>query len=218
MKLHNAFRSSASYRVRIALNLKGLDYEYRPVHLSRNGGEQFTAEFRAMNPQSLVPVLQDGERFLTQSLAIIEYLDETHPQPPLLPREPVARARVRALALAIACDMHPINNLRTLNYLTKQLGVSDDAKNAWYRHWVALGFQALEAQLAGSRETGAFCHGDTPGLADCCLIPQLFNARRFQCDISAYPTLLRIEQNCNALPAFQRAAPGQQPDAEPPLK
>ncbi|MFL6651359.1 MAG: maleylacetoacetate isomerase [Sulfurifustaceae bacterium] len=218
MKLHNAFRSSASYRVRIALNLKGLDYEYRPVHLSRNGGEQFTAEFRAMNPQSLVPVLQDGERFLTQSLAIIEYLDETHPQPPLLPREPVARARVRALALAIACDMHPINNLRTLNYLTKQLGVSEDAKNAWYRHWVALGFQALEAQLAGSRETGAFCHGDTPGLADCCLIPQLFNARRFQCDISAYPTLLRIEQNCNALPAFQRAAPGQQPDAEPPLK
>ncbi|MFL6712471.1 MAG: maleylacetoacetate isomerase, partial [Sulfurifustis sp.] len=204
MKLHNAFRSSASYRVRIALNLKGLDYEYRPVHLSRNGGEQFTAEFRAMNPQSLVPVLQDGKRFLTQSLAIIEYLDETHPQPPLLPREPVARARVRALALAIACDMHPINNLRTLNYLTKQLGVSDDAKNAWYRHWVALGFQALEAQLAGSRETGAFCHGDTPGLADCCLIPQLFNARRFQCDISAYPTLLRIEQNCNALPAFQR--------------
>lgn len=214
MKLYNAFRSSASYRVRIALGLKGLDYDYRPVHLGRN--EQLSAEFRAMNPQSLVPVLQDGENFLTQSLAIIEYLDETHPQPPLLPKNPVARARVRALALVVACDMHPINNLRVLNYLTNPLGVSEDAKNAWYRHWVALGLQTLEAQLAASRETGKFCHGDTPGLADCCLIPQLLNARRFQCDVSGYPTLLRIEQNCNALPAFQRAAPAQQPDADPP--
>ncbi|MFL6650474.1 MAG: maleylacetoacetate isomerase, partial [Sulfurifustaceae bacterium] len=148
--------------------------------------------------------------------AIIEYLDETHPQPPLLPKEPAARARVRALALAIACDIHPLNNLRVLSYLTKQLGVSEDAKNAWYRNWVILGLQALETRLAGSRDTGKFCHGDTPGLADCCLIPQLFNARRFQCDYSGFPTLVRIEQNCDALPAFRRAAPEQQPDAEAP--
>lgn len=214
MKLYNAFRSSASYRVRIALNLKELDYEYRAVHLG--GGEQFKAEFCGMNPQSLVPVLQDGDDLVTQSLAIIEYLDETHPQPPLLPSQPAARARVRSLALAVACEIHPLNNLRVLNYLTKQLGVSEDTKNAWYHHWVALGLQALETRVAGSRETGKFCHGDMPGLADCFLIPQLFNARRFQCDVSGFPTLLRIEQNCLALPAFQRAAPAQQPDAEPP--
>lgn len=215
MKLYNYFRSSASYRVRIALNLKGLSYEYLSIHLTRNGGEQFGAEFRAMNPQSLVPVLKDGDLALTQSLAIIEYLDEVHPQPPLLPKAPGERARVRALALSIACEIHPLNNTRVLQYLTGKLGLSEETKNQWYHHWIALDFQALETKLANSPHTGKFCHGDTPTLADCCLVPQLTNARRFKGDVSAYPTLLRIEKNCNALPAFQQAAPDRQPDAEP---
>jgi maleylacetoacetate isomerase len=214
MKLYNYFRSSSSYRVRIALNLKGLAYEYLPVHLSRGGGEQFTAEYRALNPQALVPVLQDGATSLTQSLAIIEYLDETHPQPPLLPSTPAERARVRALAQIIACEIHPLNNLRVLGYLTKKLGVSEEAKNAWYCHWVTLGLQALETGLSGDRSTGRFCHGDMPGLADCCLVPQVFNAERFQCDLSQFPTLMRVYANCIALDAFKRAAPGAQPDAE----
>ncbi len=213
MKLYNYFRSSASYRVRIALNLKGLDYEYLSIHLTRGGGEQFAPGFQALNPQALVPALQDGAHTLTQSLAIIEYLEETRPQPRLLPADPVARARVRSLALAIACEIHPLNNLRVLNYLTKTLGVSEDAKVAWYRHWVAVGLEAVEAQVAAG-PAGQFCVGDTPGLADCCLVPQLFNARRFGCDLTAYPTLLAIEKNCDALEAFQRAAPGKQPDAE----
>jgi maleylpyruvate isomerase len=214
MKLYNYFRSSSSYRVRIALNLKGLAYEYLPVHLSRGGGEQFTAEYRALNPQALVPVLQDGAATLTQSLAIIEYLDETHPKPPLLPSLAAERARVRALAQIIACEIHPLNNLRVLGYLTKKLGVSEEAKNAWYQHWVNLGLNALEAQLAADPATGRFCHGDTPGLADCCLVPQVFNAERFQCDLSQFPTLMRVYANCIALDAFKRAAPGAQPDAE----
>lgn len=213
MKLFSYFRSSASYRVRIALNLKGLTYECLPVHLTRGGGEQFSPGFRSLNPQALVPVLQDGEYVLAQSLAIIEYLEEVHPHRPLLPKAPASRARVRALAQVIACDIHPLNNLRVLNYLTGILGVSDDAKRAWYRHWVAAGLEALEEKLAGANETGLFCHGDTPGLADCCLVPQLANARRFECDLSQYPTLLAIEKNCQALEAFQRAAPKQQPDA-----
>lgn len=213
MKLYNYFRSSSAYRVRIALNLKGLDYDYVAVHLNRNGGEQFAAEFRALNPQSLVPVLVDGESTLTQSLAIIEYLDEIHPHPALLPGTAAERARVRSLALSIACEIHPLNNLRVLNYLTGPLRVNEEAKVAWYRHWAALGLQALEAQLAGNSATGRFCHGDAPGLADCCLVPQLFNARRFNCDLSAYPTLLAIEQHCLALEAFRRAAPERQPDA-----
>lgn len=214
MKLYNFFRSSASYRVRIALELKGLKYDYVPVHLSRNGGEQFSDVFRGMNPQALVPVLQDGGNTLIQSLAIIEYLDETHPTPPLLPAKPAERAHVRALAQIVACDTHPLNNLRVLNYLTGKFGISDDAKNAWYQHWVALGLQSLEAEVARSPYTGRFCHGDTPGLADCCLVPQLANARRFKCEVAGYPTLLRIETNCKALPAFQRAAPENQPDAD----
>jgi len=218
MKLYNYFRSSASYRVRIALNLKGLDYEYVSVHLTRNGGEQFADAYRALNPQALVPVLHDGDRVLTQSLAIIEYLDETRPEPPLLPKTPAERARVRALAQTVACEIHPLNNLRVLRYLTDTLGVSEETKNKWYQHWVGLGLQAIETQLATSPYTGKFCHGDTPTLADCCLVPQLFNARRFKCDLSGFPTLLRIEQNCNALPAFQRAAPERQPDAEAPGK
>jgi maleylpyruvate isomerase len=214
MKLHNFFRSSASWRVRIALNLKGLDYDYRSVHLRRNGGEQFTPDFRGINPQSLVPALDDGEHTLTQSLAIIEYLDELHPAPPVLPRNAHERARVRSLALSIACDLHPLNNLRVLKYLAEKLGTSDEARSKWYQHWVALELSAFETELAGSRHTGRFCHGNTPTLADCCLIPQLYQARRFNCDVSGYPTLLRIEETCNEMPAFARAAPERQPDAE----
>ena len=214
MKLYSYFRSSAAYRVRIALNLKGLAYDTVPVHLTRGGGEQFAPGYRKLNPQALVPALQDGGRLFTQSLAIIEYLDEVHPQNPLLPKDPAARARVRALALAIACDLHPLNNTRVLNYLTGPMGLGDVAKQTWYHHWIAEGLGALEASLARDRETGRFCHGDAPGLADCCLAPQLANAYRFKCDVSPYPTLLRIEKNCQALEAFRRAAPGQQPDAE----
>jgi maleylacetoacetate isomerase len=213
VKLYSYFRSSAAYRVRIALNLKGLPYETVPVHLTRGGGEQLAPGYRKLNPQALVPVLQDGGRVLTQSLAIIEYLDEIHPQTPLLPRDPAARARVRALALAVACDIHPLNNLRVLNYLTGPMGLTDEARQTWYRHWIAEGLSALEATLAGDRDTGRFCHGDAPGLADCCLVPQLANAHRFKCDVSPYPTLLGIEKSCQALAAFQRAAPEQQPDA-----
>jgi maleylpyruvate isomerase len=214
MKLYGFFRSSASYRVRIALNLKGLSYEQASVHLARGGGEQFAPAFRRLNPQSLVPVLEDGPLALTQSLAIIEYLDETHPNPPLLPRTPVERARVRALALAIACDLHPLNNTRVLSYVAGPMGAGEDGRMTWYRHWIAVGLQPLEAMLAGDRATGKFCHGDAPGLADCCLVPQLANARRFKCDVAPYPTLLAIEKNCQALEAFQRAAPDKQPDAE----
>jgi len=214
MKLYSYFRSSAAYRVRIALNLKSLPYETVPVHLTRGGGEQHAPGYRKLNPQALVPVLEDGGRVLTQSLAIIEYLDETHPQVPLLPKDPAARARVRALALAVACDLHPLNNTRVLNYLTGPMGLTDAAKQTWYRHWIAEGLRALETSLAEDRATGRFCHGDAPGLADCCLIPQLANAHRFKCDVSPYPTLLRIEKYCQALEAFRRAAPGEQPDAE----
>jgi maleylpyruvate isomerase len=211
MKLYNFFRSSASFRVRIALNLKGLSYEYVPVHLRRPQGLEL---LRSLSPQALVPVLHDGEQQLTQSLAIMEYLDETHPQIPLLPSNPIERARVRALAQTVACEIHPLNNLRVLIYLTHDLGVSDEAKNKWYQHWVALGLRALEEQVAGNAYTGRFCHGDTPGLADCCLVPQLANARRFECDLSEYPTLLRIERACTELVAFQNAVPSRQPDAE----
>jgi maleylacetoacetate isomerase len=213
MKLYNYFRSSASYRVRIALKLKGLDYEYCSVHLNRNGGEQFSAAFRELNSLSLVPVLEnDGER-LTQSLAILEYLDQVYPTPPLLPPGPLERARVRALALSVACEIHPLNNLRVLNYLTRELGVSNEAKTRWYQHWVKLGLSALEEEI-GRGPAGLFCHGDAPGLADCCLIPQLYNARRFDCDLSSYPRLLAIEASCAAVPAFREAAPDPQPDSE----
>jgi maleylacetoacetate isomerase len=214
VKLYSYFRSSASYRVRIALNLKGVPFEYVPVHLTRGGGEHLAAPFRKLNPQALVPVLEDGEEALAQSLAIIEYLDETRPQPPLLPKAPAARARVRALSLTIACEIHPLNNLKVLNYVTNVLGVGEDARRAWYHYWIAEGLRALEARLATERETGKFCHGDAPTLADCCLVPQLFNARRFKCELSGYPTLLAIEKNCQALEAFQRAAPDRQPDFE----
>jgi len=213
MKLHTFFRSSASYRVRIALHLKGLDADQQYVHLSKNGGEQFAPAFDALNPQHLLPVLEDDGLVLTQSLAIIEYLDETRAGAVLLPGDARARARVRALSQMIAADIHPVNNLRVLHYLSDVLKVDAQQKNAWYCHWVALGLQAIERQLAGSPATGLFCHGDTPTMADCCLVPQLYNARRFHCDLSAYPTIAAIEQRCAELPAFQRAAPDHQPDA-----
>jgi maleylpyruvate isomerase len=214
MILYNYFRSSASYRVRCGLNLKGITYEYRAIHLSRQGGEQFAPEFQALNPQSLVPVLEhDGQRF-TQSLSILEYLDEIRPTPPLLPQQPAERARVRALSLSVACEIHPLNNLRVLNYLTGTLRNTAEAKLEWARHWLRLGLEALESDIAHSRYTGKFCHGDAPTMADCCLVPQLFNARRFDCDLSPYPTLLAIEKRCLELTPFLEAVPELQPDAE----
>ena len=211
MKLYGYFRSSAAYRVRIALQLKGLDYEYAAIHLVK--GEQRAESYRALNPQQLVPALADGEAIVTQSLAIIEYLDERHPQPPLLPASPAGRARVRSIALAIACDIHPLNNLRVLRYLTRTLGVDEAAKDAWHRHWIDTGLAALEAQLAADAATGSCCHGDHPTLADICLVPQLANARRTNIPLDPYPTLTRIDAHCRALDAFARAAPERQPDA-----
>ena len=213
-KLYGYFRSSAAFRVRIALNLKGLDHEHAFVHLTKNGGEQFAAEYRSLNPQSLVPLLQEGDLALTQSLAIVEYLDEVYPATPLLPATPGERARVRSLALMIACEIHPLNNLRVLRYLVKGLKLSEEQKNQWYRHWVLTGLEPVESRLANDSVTGNFCHADRPGLADICLVPQLANARRFNIELDAFPTLVRIEQNCMALNAFQDAAPSAQPDAE----
>ena len=212
LQLFNYFRSSASYRVRIALALKGLDYDYMPVQLTRN--EHFKESYAALSPARLVPLLKDDERIVTQSLAIIEYLDELHPQPLLLPGTALERARIRALALDVACEIHPLNNLRVLRYLTQDMGLSSQQKDAWYAHWIALGLGALEEMLATSSATGQFCHGDTPTLADCCLVPQVFNARRFGCPTQGYPTIERIVATCEQLPAFAQAAPGQQPDAE----
>jgi maleylpyruvate isomerase len=214
MQLYSYFRSSAAYRVRIALNLKGLSYDTRPVHLLKDGGQHLLPDYTRLNPLALIPTLVDGPAVLTQSLAIIEYLEETHPIPPLLPATPIARAQVRAVALSIACDIHPLNNLRVLRYLKRELGVPEEARDTWYRHWIQAGLQALEKMLAASPETGTYCHGGTPSLADICLVPQLFNARRLKCDLSAMPTLVRIDAACRALPAFERAAPERQPDAE----
>jgi len=211
VKLHSYFRSSAAYRVRIALNLKGLTPELAFVHLRK--GEQRQPPYTDLNPEKLVPALEVDGHVLTQSLAIIEYLDETHPAPPLLPADPLGRARVRALAQMVACDIHPIDNLRVLNHL-KALGHSQEEVDGWYRHWIAVGLTALEARLAGDPRTGRFCHGDAPGLADAVLVPQIHNARRFGCPLDAYPTLLRIDEACRALPAFAAAAPESQPDAE----
>ena len=213
MRLYDYFRSSAAYRVRIALNLKGLAPAREFIHLRRD--VQRGESYLAVNPQGLVPVLEtDDGTMLTQSLAIIAYLDETHPAPPLLPATPVERARVRGIALEIACDIHPLNNLRVLQYLKNTLGTSDDQKDGWYRYWIDLGFEALEARLARDPATGCFCHGDAPTLADICLVPQLANARRMNIDVAPYPTLVRIEAAANALPAFADAAPAKQPDAD----
>ncbi|HRP97473.1 MAG TPA: maleylacetoacetate isomerase [Rhodocyclaceae bacterium] len=214
MRLYTYFRSSAAYRVRIALNLKGLAYDAMPVHLVRGGGEQHGADYRALNPAGLVPALEDGGAVLTQSLAIVEYLDETHPEPPLLPGDALARARIRALAQAIACDIHPINNLRVLQYLKRELGASDEQKNAWYRHWVETGLAAVEATLAAQPQAGRFCVGDSPTLADVCLVPQVYNARRFACRIDGLARTARVVEACEALAAFRLAAPENQPDAE----
>ena len=213
MKLYTYFRSSAAYRVRIALALKGLQPVMIPVHLLRDGGEQSSPEYLALNRQGLIPALDDDGTLVTQSMAICEYLEEIKPIPALLPADPAARARVRALALAIACEIHPLNNLRVLNYLTGTLGLSEAQKLAWYHHWIRLGFSALEAQLAEESTSGSFCHGDTPTLADVFLVPQVANARRFDLDLSAFPTLLRIDANCRELPAFIAAAPQNQADA-----
>jgi maleylpyruvate isomerase len=212
--LHNYFRSSSAYRVRIALNLKGLPFDYRSVHLNRGGGEQFGADFTAHNTQQLVPVLSGAEGDVAESLAIIEYLDETHPGVALLGATPFERARVRQLSLAMACNIHPLNNLRVLKYLTGPLGLDEGAKAAWIDHWHGLGLAALEADLARDPRRGVFCVGDTPTMADCCLVPQLFAARRFGMDLAPYPTLCAIEAACQALPAFQLAHPARQPDAE----
>ena len=214
MRLYDYFRSSAAYRVRIALNLKGIAPDERTyVHLRM--GSQRAQDYLALNPQGLVPALAlDDGSVLTQSLAIIEYLDETHPRPPLLPREAAARARVRAIALSIACEIHPLDNLRVLNYLIGTMGVSREQKDGWYRYWIDVGFEALEKRLARETATGRFCHDDAPTVADIFLVPQMANARRFEIDLSPYPTLLRIESACNALPAFADAAPARQPDAE----
>ena len=214
MKLFTYFRSSAAYRVRIALNLKELPYEAVPVHLLRDGGQQNRADYREKSPLGIVPALETDSGVLTQSLAIIEWLDETHPQAPLLPGDADGRARVRALAQTIACDIHPLNNLRVLRYLTKNLGISEAQKADWYRHWVNDGLAALEKLLAGDPRTGAFCHGDQPGLADCCLVPQVFNARRFDCPMEGLPTIGRIVAACESMYAFQNASPEKQADAE----
>lgn len=215
MKLYTYFRSSASFGVRIALNLKGLTYETVPVHLLKGGGEQLKPEFAAVNPQQLLLALQtdDGER-PGQSLAVLEYLDEAYPQVPLLPASPAERAHVRSLALWIACEIHPLNNLRTLRYLVRTLNVGEEAKNAWYKHWVEVGLKQLETVLAASPKTGKFCYGDTPTIADCCLVPQVFNGQRFERDFSAMPTVVRIHEQCMSLEASKQAAPAAQPDAE----
>lgn len=214
MDLYDYFRSSASFRVRIGLNLKGLTPERHFIHLTKDGGQQFGDDFTRLNPNQLVPVLIDGDAVFTQSLAILEYLEETHPAPPFLPKAPAERARVRALALGIACDLHPINNLRVLFYLRDRMSQPEEARNAWYRHWVATGLAPLEKMLADSPATGRFCHGDSPGLADICLVPQIFNARRFDCPLDDYPTVMRIFDACMAEAAFDAAQPSKQPDVE----
>jgi maleylpyruvate isomerase len=214
MKLYTYFRSSAAYRVRIALNLKGLDYEALPVHLLRNGGEQLTDAYRAINPSALLPTLDDDGAVIGQSLAIIEYLEETRPQVPLLPVASADRARVRALALTVAADTHPLGNLRVLRYLKHDLNVSEEVKLEWQRHWLRIGMATLETMLAGDARTGRYCHGDTPTLADCCLVPQVFGAQRFGVDLAPYPTVTRIHDACAGLPAFHQAHPSQQPDTE----
>ena len=209
MELYNYFRSSASYRVRIALALKGLDYDYKPVHLPKN--EQFTESYAAVSASRLVPLLRDGEHSLTQSMAIIEYLDETHPQPALLPATAVERARVRALAQDIACEIHPLNNLRVLRYLVRDMKVSEDDKNRWYRHWVETGLESVERQLEA--QPARYCHGDTPTLADCALVPQIFNAMRFDCRLDHVPQVMRVYAACMQLEAFDKTRPEACPDA-----
>jgi maleylacetoacetate isomerase/maleylpyruvate isomerase len=210
MELYNYFRSSASYRVRIALAVKGIAYDYKAVHLTKN--EQFNESYAAVSASRLVPLLRDGDQVLTQSLAIIEYLDETHPIPPLLPRDAPARARVRAIAYDVACEIHPLNNLRVLRYLVRDLRVAEDDKNRWYRHWVETGLETVERQLAAM--PGTYCHGETPTLADCVLVPQIFNARRLDCRLDHVPNVMRVFDACMKLDAFVQTQPDRCPDAE----
>jgi maleylacetoacetate isomerase len=214
MRLYSYFRSSAAYRVRIVLNLKGLRFETMPVHMLRGGGEQHHPEYSRIHPLRLVPSLEIDGLPLTQSLAICEYLEERWPTPPILPIGPAARARVRAIAAAIACDVHPLNNLRALKYLVADLGANEDQKLAWYRHWISLGLEGVERMLADSQATGTYCHGDMPTLADTFLVPQVSNALRYHCSTDAYPTTTRIYNHCLKHPAFFSASPDQQPDRE----
>ena len=213
MKLYGFFRSSAAFRVRIALNLKGLAYDQEFIHLRKNA--QSSPDYLKLNPQGLVPTLVDDGQVLSQSLAIIEYLEETHPTPPLLPRDAAGRARVRSLAEAIACDIHPIDNLRVLQFLSKQLGHDAKDVETWFNHWIKVGFDGIETILAHDGKAGTFCHGDAPGLADICLVPQVFNAKRYPSfDLTPYPTIQRIFDACMKRPAFDAAVPEKQPDAE----
>jgi maleylacetoacetate isomerase/maleylpyruvate isomerase len=211
VRLYTYFRSSAAFRVRIALNLKGAAYEPQFVHLAK--GEHLQPAYRTVNPQGLLPALQVDGALLAQSLAIMEYLEETHPRPPLLPQDPLGRARVRGLSLIVACEIHPLNNPRVLKYVKNTLGHSQEEVDAWYRHWIADGLAKLQAEL-DRPGTGRYCHGDAPSMADCCLVPQIFNAQRFKCDLAPYPTVMRIFDACMQLDAFDRAQPGKQPDAE----
>lgn len=216
MKLYSYFRSSASYRVRIALNLKGLPYTVVPVHLLKDGGEQFMPAYRQLSPDALVPSLQLDNPMvnLTQSLAIIEYLEEVHPAPALLPTDPLDRAWLRSLGLAIACDIHPLNNLRVLRYLVNETKLSEADKDRWYKHWVEQGLASLEKILSSDSRAGRYCFGDSPGYADCFLVPQVANAQRMDCDLSGMPTIVRINTACLELEAFITASPALQPDAE----
>ncbi len=214
MELYTYFRSSAAYRARIALNLKGLKAEPRFVHLVKDGGQQHKPEFRKVNPQGFVPALVDQGQVITQSIAIIEYLEETHPMPPLLPKDALGRARVRALSLIIAADIHPLQNTRIMKYLEGELKQDEAARKRWIQRWVTEGFTALEQRLAGDSATGQCCHGDAPSMADVLLVPQMFSARRFGVDVEPFPTLRRIDAHCQGIKAFQDAAPAQQPDFE----
>ncbi len=212
--LYGYFRSSAAFRARIALNLKGITPELRFVHLLRNGGEQHTPEYKAVNPQALIPALAHDGHLITQSMAILEYLDEIVPEPPILPRDPYGRARAREIAHVVACDIHPVNNLRVGRYLKRTLNVAEDDIAVWQRHWIQVGFDALEKMLSLSPHTGAYCHGDTPTIADICLIPQVANARRVKLELDPWPTIARIEAEALTHPAFDAALPKNQPDAE----
>ena len=214
MKLYTYFRSSAAYRVRIALNLKGLNYDAVPVHLLRGGGEQLQENYIKMNPSGLVPTFQDDFITLTQSMAILEYLEDEYPQVPLMPKDAAGRARVRELAQIVACDIHPVNNLRVLRYLVRDLGLSEEIKTQWYRHWIVNGLDVLEKHLARDPSAGPLCHGYLPTIADCFLVPQVFNAQRNGVDISVYPNIARINAACVEIPAFVAAHPSNQPDAE----
>jgi len=215
-KLYSYWRSSAAFRVRIALNLKGMDYDIIPVHLTKNGGEQLSENYENKNPNRLVPLFEDGKNSIHQSLAIIEYLDEIQAKPALLPSSPIDRAWVRSLAMDIAIDIHPISNLRVLRYLIKQAGAGSEVKDAWYQHWVKIGLESMEKQLSGDPRVGQFAFGDQPGLIDACLVPQIFNALSSKMDISTYPTLMKIFHECMKLPAFVEASWEKQIDAEGP--